>query len=103
MKQAVAANVEPKPGRYATGMNWNRLMALIIPGGESTTIGKLMKATRLDEKIIAQMYQQGMPIWGTCAGMILLAKEIVDMQQPGSGVNGYNRQTQCFWTPGGQL
>ncbi len=77
---------------------------LIIPGGESTTIGKLLKATRLDEKIIAQ-YQEGMPIWGTCAGMILLAKEIVDMQQPGLELmnitvrrNAFGRQVDSFET-----
>lgn len=49
---------------------------LIIPGGESTTIGKIMKDFNmflpLKEKII-----EGMPVWGTCAGMILLAKKIV--------------------------
>ncbi len=78
--------------------------ALIIPGGESTTIGKLMKATQLAEKII-EKYQQGMPIWGTCAGMILLAKEIVDMQQPGLKLmnitvrrNAFGRQVDSFET-----
>jgi 5'-phosphate synthase pdxT subunit len=78
--------------------------ALIIPGGESTTIGKLLKATRLDEKII-EKYQKGMPIWGTCAGMILLAKEIVDMQQPGLELmditvirNAFGRQVDSFET-----
>lgn len=77
---------------------------LIIPGGESTTIGKLMKATRLDEKII-EKYQAGMPIWGTCAGMILLAREIVDMQQPGLELmnitvirNAFGRQVDSFET-----
>lgn len=78
--------------------------ALIIPGGESTTIGKLMKASQMDEKIIAR-YQEGMPIWGTCAGMILLAREIVDMQQPGLGLmditvirNAFGRQVDSFET-----
>ncbi len=77
---------------------------LIIPGGESTTIGKLMKASQLDEKIIAK-YQEGMPIWGTCAGMILLAREIADNQQPGLELmditvkrNAFGRQVDSFET-----
>ncbi|WP_207668811.1 pyridoxal 5'-phosphate synthase glutaminase subunit PdxT [Heliophilum fasciatum] len=48
---------------------------LIIPGGESTTIGKLLMAFELDELLIARA-RQGMPVWGTCAGMILMAKRI---------------------------
>ena len=53
---------------------------LIIPGGESTTIGKLMNEYGLD-KVIGDQATQGMPIWGTCAGMILLAKEIDNSDQ----------------------
>ena len=48
---------------------------LIFPGGESTTIGKILRERDmlipLRERIIS-----GLPVWGTCAGMILLAKEI---------------------------
>ncbi|GAC1403077.1 MAG: pyridoxal 5'-phosphate synthase glutaminase subunit PdxT [Ktedonobacteraceae bacterium] len=47
---------------------------IIIPGGESTTIGKLMVEYGLDE-ILKQKIQDGVPCWGTCAGLILLAKE----------------------------
>jgi pyridoxal 5'-phosphate synthase pdxT subunit len=53
----------------------DNLDGIILPGGESTTIGKLLKKTgifdKLKEKII-----NGFPVWGTCAGMILLAKNI---------------------------
>ena len=49
--------------------------ALIIPGGESTTIGKLLKITGLLNPL-REMIQNGLPVWGTCAGMILLAKNI---------------------------
>jgi len=53
----------------------DELDGLILPGGESTTIGMLLKKTgifhKLREKII-----HGFPVWGTCAGMILLAKNI---------------------------
>ena len=49
--------------------------AIILPGGESTTIGKLLNITKLMEPLRKKI-QEGMPVWGTCAGMILLAKKI---------------------------
>jgi len=55
--------------------------ALIIPGGESTTIGKLATRFGLIDPLIARI-EAGMPTWGTCAGMILLAKEVVGPEQP---------------------
>jgi 5'-phosphate synthase pdxT subunit len=48
---------------------------LIIPGGESTTIGKLIDRFELREPI-QEFAQTGRPVWGTCAGMILLAREV---------------------------
>ncbi|MEM4971600.1 MAG: pyridoxal 5'-phosphate synthase glutaminase subunit PdxT [Sulfolobales archaeon] len=51
--------------------------ALIIPGGESTTIGNLISARNLGEPI-AELARSGVPIMGTCAGAILLARKIVD-------------------------
>jgi 5'-phosphate synthase pdxT subunit len=53
------------------------LDGLIIPGGESTTISKLMQDFNLISPII-ELAQRGLPILGSCAGMILLAKEIDD-------------------------
>jgi pyridoxal 5'-phosphate synthase pdxT subunit len=47
---------------------------IIIPGGESTTIGKLMVSYGLQEPL-QQKIREGFPIWGTCAGLILLARE----------------------------
>jgi len=47
---------------------------IIIPGGESTTIGKLMVSYNLRDALQKKI-QEGLPIWGTCAGLILLAKE----------------------------
>lgn len=49
--------------------------AIILPGGESTTIGKLLKVTGL-MKPLKEKIENGLPTWGTCAGMILLANEI---------------------------
>ncbi|HEU5379875.1 MAG TPA: pyridoxal 5'-phosphate synthase glutaminase subunit PdxT [Ktedonobacteraceae bacterium] len=50
------------------------LDGIILPGGESTTIGKLMELYGLKEPI-QQLISEGVPIWGTCAGLILLARE----------------------------
>lgn len=47
---------------------------IILPGGESTTIGKLMELYGLKEPLQA-IIRQGVPVWGTCAGLILLARE----------------------------
>jgi len=48
---------------------------LIIPGGESTTIGRLLERTDLIEPI-RELGRRGLAIWGTCAGLILLAREV---------------------------
>jgi 5'-phosphate synthase pdxT subunit len=50
------------------------LDGIIIPGGESTTIGKLMILYGLDQPL-QEKIREGLPIWGTCAGLILLARK----------------------------
>ena len=74
---------------------------LIIPGGESSTIGMLAVAYGLVEPM-RRMAKDGRPIWGTCAGMILLAKD-VGRDQPILGVmdivvdrNAFGRQIDSF-------
>jgi 5'-phosphate synthase pdxT subunit len=80
------------------------LDGLIIPGGESTTIGKLAVAYELIAPI-RQMVADGKAVWGTCAGMILLAREAADgiPGQPLIGVmdiavrrNAFGRQVDSF-------
>jgi len=78
--------------------------ALVIPGGESTTIGKLLERFGVD-KPIREMQAAGKPVWGTCAGMILLAKEIVASEQWRLGLmditverNAFGRQVDSFET-----
>ncbi len=75
---------------------------LIIPGGESTTIGKLLLEYDLGETIIGRA-KQGMPVFGTCAGMIVMAKEIPGYQQYSLGLmdisarrNAFGRQVDSF-------
>ena len=77
------------------------LDALIIPGGESTTIGKLAVQYGLIEPIRA-MAAAGKPVWGTCAGMILMARD-VGRDQPLLGLmdaqvrrNAFGRQVDSF-------
>jgi 5'-phosphate synthase pdxT subunit len=53
------------------------LAGLIIPGGESSCISRLLNIFEIKE-VLLQAHQRGMKIWGTCAGAILLAKEVVD-------------------------
>lgn len=52
----------------------------ILPGGESTTVGLLMQRYGLGDAL-KQAGKDGMPLWGTCMGMIMLAKEIEDRKQ----------------------
>lgn len=58
-----------------------RVDGLIIPGGESTTVMKLLDRFQLAEPIIERV-KAGMPLWGTCMGMIVIAHEVVELQQP---------------------
>lgn len=54
---------------------------LIIPGGESTTVMKLLDRFSLGEPIVHRT-RAGMPLWGTCMGMIVVAHDVVEMNQP---------------------
>jgi len=78
------------------------ISGLILPGGESTTIGKLMKDFGLAGPIVRKV-KEGMPIWGTCAGMILMAKEVVGENYTHLGLmdisvkrNAYGSQLDSF-------
>jgi len=55
--------------------------ALIVPGGESTTVIKLLDRFELVEPIRARV-RAGMPFWGTCMGMIVAAHDVADLDQP---------------------
>ncbi len=81
------------------------LDGLVIPGGESTTIGKLMVFFNLLDKLRC-IIADGLPVFGTCAGMIVLAKRTSqDCDQPLIGAmdvvvrrNGFGRQVDSFET-----
>ncbi len=72
LKMLAELGVEGKAVRLAKHLD--DLDGIIIPGGESTTIGKLMVLHGLEEPV-QQKIREGFPIWGTCAGLILLARE----------------------------
>jgi pyridoxal 5'-phosphate synthase pdxT subunit len=80
--------------------------ALILPGGESTTMSKLLESQGLFEPI-AERLGDGMPVFGTCAGMILLADDVLDGradQRSFAAIdlvarrNAYGRQVDSFET-----
>lgn len=71
--------------------------AIILPGGESTTIGKLLKITGLMDPLRKKI-QEGMPVWGTCAGMILLAKNIESESTSHLGVMNIKVRRNAFGT-----
>ncbi len=77
---------------------------LIIPGGESTAIGKLLDNFALTQPLSKQI-SDGMPVWGTCAGMILLAKKIHGQEKTYLNAmdiavrrNAYGSQLESFTT-----
>lgn len=79
---------------------------LIIPGGESTTLRKLLRDTQLLQPI-QEAITDGLPVFGTCAGMILLARHIEDETETGIATmditvrrNAYGRQLGSFYSEG---
>jgi 5'-phosphate synthase pdxT subunit len=58
-----------------------RVDGLIIPGGESTTVMKLLDRFKLGDPIVRRT-KAGMPLWGTCMGMIVVARDVIELQQP---------------------
>ena len=78
------------------------LDALIIPGGESTTIARLILSNGFQEPL-RDFCAGGRPVWGTCAGAILLARQVDNLDRPGIEVmdiavrrNAFGRQVDSF-------
>lgn len=85
----------------------NKASGLIIPGGESTTIGKLIEIFGLADLIRERNRQGSLAVFGTCAGMVLVAQNIFDgiREQPRLGLmditvqrNAFGRQKESFET-----
>lgn len=78
----------------------DELDGLVIPGGESTTVMRLLDRFGLSEPIVRRV-RGGMPLWGTCMGMIVAAHDVVDLKQPTLDVldvtvrrNAFGRQNE---------
>lgn len=92
--------VEALPIKYAEELD--SLDGLVIPGGESTTIRKLLIDFHLLEPL-REKIRSGLPVWGTCAGLIILAKTVDGEKNQTIGVmdisahrNAYGRQKDSF-------
>ena len=77
-----------------------RVDGLVIPGGESTTVMKLLDRFGLAVPIVARV-RAGMPLWGTCMGMIVAARDVSGLEQPTLGLiditvrrNAFGRQNE---------
>jgi 5'-phosphate synthase pdxT subunit len=76
LRRAGAQPVEVKTPAQLEGID-----GLVIPGGESTTVMKLLDRFDMAEPIRARV-RAGMPLWGTCMGMIVAAHDVADLDQP---------------------
>lgn len=104
LKMLAELGVEGKAVRLPQHLD--DLDGIIIPGGESTTIGKLMVMYGLHE-VLQEKIRAGFPVWGTCAGLILLAHE-TDNALPGQPLlasmhirvlrNAFGSQRESFET-----
>jgi len=74
------------------------LAGLVIPGGESTCLGRLLRIYELD-RVIRTRFEQGLKLWGTCAGAILLARHVVG-EEPHLALVDIDVERNAF---GGQL
>ena len=98
----IACGVEPISVRRPSEID--QIEALVLPGGESTTIAQLSEVFGIYGQL-KQRIQEGMPVYGSCAGMILLANEILDSkvgQKTFGGLNitvrrnAFGRQVDSF-------
>lgn len=110
LQGAVAEHIRSIELAGATGVSIKRteqladIDGLIIPGGESTTIGKLMRKYGFIDAI-REFSRQGNPVFGTCAGLIVLAERLEGAEEPHLGLmdmtvarNAFGRQRESFET-----
>ena len=99
---AMLARIGAKPVEIRERAHLEGLDALVLPGGESTAQGRLLRELGLFVPM-KEMIADGLPVYGTCAGMILLAKEIENDERRHFAAmdiavrrNGYGRQLSSF-------
>jgi pyridoxal 5'-phosphate synthase pdxT subunit len=83
-----------------TSVDVERVDGLVVPGGESTTVMKLLDRFGMASPIVDRV-RNGMPFWGTCMGLIVAARDIVGLDQPTLGLiditvrrNAFGRQNE---------
>lgn len=91
--------------RVKTPEELKAIDALIIPGGESTTVGAMLNRFGLTKPLLDRA-KKGMPVWGTCMGMIVMAEKVTGSQQPTLGLlhievkrNAFGRQVESAEVP----
>ena len=91
--------IEPVYVKYEYQLN--EIEGLVLPGGESTTLTKLIHSQNLHESLVE--FGKSFPVLGTCAGLIMLAKKVDDSRVKPFGLldieverNGYGRQVESF-------
>ena len=99
---SVLQSMEQKSCEVRLPSHLESIGALIIPGGESTTLSRLMDIYALKEPV-KRMAASGVPIWGTCAGMIMMARELPEDDPTPLGLldiqvarNAFGRQVDSF-------
>jgi pyridoxal 5'-phosphate synthase pdxT subunit len=102
--ERVLASLGAETRQVRTPADLAAVDALVMPGGESTTMSRLLGTAQLFDPL-AERLADGMPVFGTCAGMILLARDVIDGRpdQRSFGTvdvavrrNGYGRQVDSF-------
>ena len=90
-----------RSGASASPTELDRVDALVIPGGESTTMDKLVRGFDLYEPL-RERIKRGLPVLGSCAGMIMLADRIVDAPPGQQTLGGLDVTvaSQCIRPPG---
>ncbi len=105
LKHLELCNIEARAVKDITSLS--EVNGLIIPGGESTTIGKLIDIFGLADLIRERSRQGNLAVFGTCAGMVLMAREVMDgiEDQPKLALmdisvqrNAFGRQRESFET-----
>ncbi len=101
---AVLTDVGVAPIEVRTPEHLSDVDALVMPGGESTTMSMLLDIAELRQPL-AERLAEGLPVFGTCAGMILLASSVADGRSDQESLaaidmdvrrNGYGRQIDSF-------
>lgn len=104
LHEQALARVGARPVQVRLPAQLDDVAALVIPGGESTTLLKLLDAWDFGPAL-ERFHASGRPIFGTCAGLILLAREVLNPSQRSLGLiditaerNAYGRQKESFET-----